>query len=849
MIDQPGDDADGEAAVHARIAEQLAVPGGADTSPYDTMPGPDDDSATAVHARMPAQLAAPGGGDAGQPPSPYAIAPGPDDDSEAAVHARIAARLAALGSGDAGQPPPPYVRRHLTRHAALGHVLDDARVPPQALAWDTGGGIRALLHHTPAGGPRHWLTAWSAIEPYLREQPLPSRMASLHLAHTALTFPDTPRTRMPPEAAPPADSPLTAHYADWRLSANIWATLPATPTRLLTLVHPRRGLQVAVATATGTLEFLDAATAHPAGAPLAAHTGEIRALHVSPPGPGGRQYLVTASTDGTVRLWDAHRHAALGHHTDSTWFDDAVSCFDDRGEHVVWTVNGRSELASWAPPEPSRTVVTAPPVLRGALTTLVDTDGERVLVHAAHDLTVHHLDGTVRTAHCLPSPARTVTPGAGPGLFHCGHADGSITSWSVAEGRLPGTAPGHGEPVKDLCLLALDDEEYVVLAAARGHSVTLWEPATDTVADLRGHTDTVTALAALPESPDRPGALLSGAADATLRLWTAADIDRALGEGHSPAPRPTAGTALWHSDAGPLIATAHDASVRLTATRSGETTTALTGPAPVLGVAWARRGGAQRLLLSADTTGTVTAWDPAAPDRCPLAPLDCDGAPTRHLAACTSPDGALALLLTASDDYRIRLWDLHTASLLRTWEGHAMSVKALAAACTDEGRPWLASAGTEGVVRLWNPELADASADLIRCDQGIIHALALNTAPADSLPPFLVTAGDQADVRLWDLATAQPLGPRLTGHHAPVHAVATFTAEHRTYVVSASRDGIVLLWDAATCRRLLTVATATPLTWLDATPHPGTATADLAMAGPAGVALTSLDLSHPALAR
>ncbi|MFJ9041437.1 WD40 repeat domain-containing protein [Streptomyces sp. NPDC102406] len=768
-----------------------------------------------------------------------------DGNSEAAVHARITERLAAL-STDPDQPPPPYARRHLARHAALGHVLDDARVPPQALAWDTGGGIRALLHDTPAAGPRHWLTAWSAIEPYLREASLPSRMASLHLAHTALTYPDTPRTRMPPEAAPPADSPLTVHFANWRLSANIWATLPAPPSRLLTLHHPRRGLQVAVATTTGTLEFLDAATARPAGAPLAAHTGEIRALYVSPPGPDLRQYLVTAGTDGTLRLWDAHRHASLGCHTDATWFDDALCCFDDRGDLTVWSVNGRSELSGWADPAPPRTVATAPRVLRGALATLIDTDGERVLVHTAKDLTVHRLDGTVRAVHPLPAPVRAVAADMEPGLFHCGHADGSITSWSVGEGRLPATAPGHGEPVKDLCRLALDDEN-TVLAAARGRTVTLWEPATGTTAELRGHTDTVTALTALPENPDRPGALLSGATDATLRLWTAADIERALSAGHTPAPRRAAGTALWHSDSGPLIATAHDTAVRLTATRTGQVTTALTGPEPVLAVAWARRA-TQHLLLCADTTGTVRGWDPAAPGTPPLPPLDC-GAPTRHLAACTSADGALALLLTASDDYRIRLWDLHTASLLRTWNGHTMSVKALAAACTDEGRPWLATAGTESVVRLWDPGTPDGSVDEIRCDQGIIHALALNTDPADGLPPFLVTAGDQADVRLWDLATTQPIGPRLTGHHAPVHAVATFTAEHRTYVVSASRDGIVQLWDAATSRPLLTVATATPLTWLDTTPHPGTATVDLALAGHAGTALTTLDLTHPALAR
>lgn len=774
-----------------------------------------------------------------------------DGGSEAAVHARIAARLAAM-SGDPGQPPPPYARRHLARHAALGQVLDDARVPPQALAWDTGGGIRALLHHTAATGPRHWLTAWSAIEPFLRDAALPSRMASLHFAHTALTHPDTPRARMPAEAAPPADSPLTVHFANWQLSANIWATLPAAPTRLLTLDHPRHGRQVVVGTAGGTLEFLDAATARPVGAPLVAHTGEVRALYAGPAAPGRRPYLVTASTDGTVRLWDAHRHAALGSHTDTTWFDDALYGFDDQGELTVWAVNGRSELTRWTPPQHPRTVTAAPPVLRGALISLVDTDGERVLVHAAQQLTVVHPDGTVRAVHDLPVPARTLAAGAGPGLFYCGHADGSLTSWSTDEGRLPATAPGHGEPVKDLCPLSalfLDSfgEDRAVLAAARGRTVTLWEPATGAVAELRGHTDTVTALADLPEDPERPGALLSAADDATVRLWSAAEIDRRLTAGDTAVPRYAASTALWHADEGPLIATAHDTTVRLTNARTGRATTALTNAHPVRALAWARRG-SRHLLLCADTTGTVNAWDPAEPATEPLPPLDCT-APTHHMAACTSPDGDLALLLTASEDYRVRLWDLHTGALLRTWDDHTMSVKALAAACSRDGRPWLATAGTEGIVHLWDPGSARDGATRIRCDQGIIHALALHPEPAGDLPPFVVTAGDQGGIRLWDLATTRPLGVPLTGHRAPVRALAAFTAEHRTYVVSAARDGIVHLWDAATGRPLLTVATATPLSWLDATVQPGTTTVLLALAGQAGTALTSLDLAHSALAQ
>ncbi|MEK8172300.1 hypothetical protein NKH77_32585 [Streptomyces sp. M19] len=62
-------------------------------------------------------------------------------------------RPGAAGRRARERSPPPYVRRHLAHHARLGGVLDDEHVPPGALPWDTGGGVRALLATEPGPGP------------------------------------------------------------------------------------------------------------------------------------------------------------------------------------------------------------------------------------------------------------------------------------------------------------------------------------------------------------------------------------------------------------------------------------------------------------------------------------------------------------------------------------------------------------------------------------------------------------------------------------------------------------------------------------------------------------------------
>ncbi|KOU54205.1 WD40 repeat domain-containing protein [Streptomyces sp. WM6378] len=762
-----------------------------------------------------------------------------------AVHARIAAALARMARAGEGLPPAPYVRRHLARHAHLGGVLDDARVPPDVLAWDTSGSVRGLLGADPAPGRRSWLSAWAVVEPYLQDADLASRLGSLHLAYAALHHPRVPGARMPPNAAAPADSPLAVLWAQWSPPSNVLATV-TDPVTSLTAVPQHGGVLLAVGGRHGTIAFLDALTGRRIGEALTAHDGEIRSLRTSVADSTGHRFLVSGSTDGSVRIWDALRGSLYDQiqHSEAVWTDDCACYFADDGALCVVSVNGRGELARWtagsagAAPAARRVLATVEPVLRAAVTTLVDESGQRRLVLAAGSLSVRAESGSVITDFPLDNPVRALVAGSEPGRFYCGHADGALTAWDVRDGQQAVLA-GHGPPVVGLTAVTVGGCE--VIAAGRGTTICLWDPVDGRTGDLGGHQGTVAAVAGFGIAGC--DGLASAAGDDTVRLWPQAVLQQRLEGGDYVANGPRTAAAAFTTGGGrALVAAAEEGGpIEVRDITSGSRIACVTAePAPAAAaMTWACWPGG-RLLMWAGTDHTVRGWD-ALGERAWPHVLPCGRHPVRALATCTTLDGPL--LLTGGDDWRVRLWDLSTAALLHEWPGHRMSVRAVAAAVDVAGRTWLASAGAEGLVRLWNTgtqSVGTAAPGPLRCAQGVINALSINALPAPGLSTHLVSGGDTGTLRFWDLATGEPLGAPVPGHRSPIDAVTTWTAGGQSYAASASRDGMIRIWEASAQRCVLQLATATPVRSLSAHPRPGGDGTVLALSGEAGAAVIDL---------
>ncbi|MGC2856034.1 c-type cytochrome [Novispirillum sp. DQ9] len=186
-------------------------------------------------------------------------------------------------------------------------------------------------------------------------------------------------------------------------------------------------------------------------------------------------------------------------------------------------------------------------------------------------------------------------------------------------------------------------------------------------------------------------------------------------------------------------------------------------------------------VVSADGDGRVTVWDVAAPEAPPLADH-----PQAHAGRVTDLDAhpGRGLVASAGWDGVVRLWsrDGVPAAPLR----HAQPVTAVA--FTADGRR-LWSADAEGTLTLWRVD--DGTEELRRAGAGFaITALAL-VPPGDGL----LAAGIDGTLRLFDAATGAEIR-RLEQHDGPVLQVVA-APDGRT-ALSAGRDGMMLRWNLET---------------------------------------------------
>ncbi|WP_392892777.1 hypothetical protein [Streptomyces sp. LN699] len=761
------------------------------------------------------------------------------------VHARIAAALAGLVGPYAHIPPEPYVRRYLAQHARWGRVLDDEHVPAELLPWVTGSPIRALLPSAGGNGPRHWLQAWASVEPYLHQADFASRLASLYLAYAGLADQRVSRPRTPAGEERPGASPMAVLWSRWHPPSNVHASLDISVRSLAVLTLPDNRTVLAAGDDDGHIELIDAVAGTAIGERIAAHEGSVRSLTVAAR-PGRTDLLVSGSTDGTVRFWDPARGTAVDrlNQPGDIWIDDVASYVDTDGEAVVVCIDGNGSVVSWMerfgreerlalPGETPRTA-------KLALAAWEDESGRGLVAVADGTRLSFRETESFRTVENfdLSSAVRVLTRAGARGRIAAGHVDGTVTVWGTA-GRLT-TLTGATGPVGSLAAVPVGGRH--LLAAGSGKDIALWDTETDRpAAFLTGHTAAVTALE--PVLLGDTTTLVSAATDGTLRLWNASDLTRALaGAGTAPGSR---GGVLAHGAAGRsagLALGSDGPGIDIVEATTGTTTARIDTGAPASALAWAPEGFDGATLLWADSEHGVRFWD-AADGRVLPHRLDGHIDRIRSLAPVTTRDGR-NLLLTGSDDYTVKLWDLDGRRLLHTGRGHGLRVRCVAAA-SDGDRDWYASASSDGTVRLWGTGTGRMVGAPLKCDQGRVHAVALNVRPAPGLVPHLASAGDDGSVRLWELATRRPLGEALTGHTAVVHAVALWTVEgHGNFMASASGDGTIRVWNAGSGTCVLQLATGSPVRSLSArvTAAPS-ASVVLSFAGDAGAAAVELDLA------
>ncbi|GIX64494.1 notchless, putative [Babesia caballi] len=174
-----------------------------------------------------------------------------------------------------------------------------------------------------------------------------------------------------------------------------------------------------------------------------------------------------------------------------------------------------------------------------------------------------------------------------------------------------------------------------------------------------------------------------------------------------------------------------------------------------------------------------------------------------------SPDGAL--LATGSGDSAVRIWDLQTATPIKTLKGHGNWV--LCVLWSPDCRR-LASAGMDGRVLIWDPASPSSHHNtlsghtkvsrsplltVMASPQGVttlawqaLHLLDL--AVRDY--PLLASGSMDCSIKIWDVKVGHCLRT-LSGHTRGVSQV-LWSGEKSTMLFSASRDTLLKVWDAGT---------------------------------------------------
>lgn len=261
-------------------------------------------------------------------------------------------------------------------------------------------------------------------------------------------------------------------------------------------------------------------------------------------------------------------------------------------------------------------------------------------------------------------------------------------------------------------------------------------PANPLLQQLVGHTGAVTALAYSPGGYS----IVSAGADATVRIWNASNgsLSRIIPMDH--------GAATSIALQGEYIATGH-------------------------------------------ADGYVAVWDKTSGHK--VADLQRNEASIWSLVFTNVP----GRLLAAAHDWKVALWDLRApSSPVHIFEGHENAVQAIAFA--PQG-PFLASGGADRTVKLWNLNTLDLVRTYRRHPDFVT---AVKFSPDASR---VASATLNGDIRLWS-TSSQRTYRRLRGHKDSVTALA-FSGSGGL-LASSSADGTVRLWDVERSRTVKTFA-------------------------------------------
>ena len=536
--------------------------------------------------------------------------------------------------------------------------------------------------------------------------------------------------------------------------------------------------------ATAIREALDASYARGV---LEGHTEAVNSAAFSPDG----SRIVTASDDGTVRIWDARSHATIRtlHPSASRVLSAA---YDPDGTRIV-TAGSRGSVEIWNADTGEK--VEELQGHRGTVWSAAwSADGDRI-VTAGHDGTARVWNArsgdevAVFTGHRGNVYDASFSPN-GKRVVSASH-DGSARVWDAETGReirvlSVRDEPGVGNTVEVNGADFSPDGRYVVTASDDGVG-RVWSTRTGRVKLLLPGSDQMYTAQFSHDGQHVVTANLEAA-----RVWDVATAEE-LGKGRGFLVVTLRGdtgnfvSAAFTPDDRQVVTANADGTARIwEAGRDDATETFHSGHPAVLSAAFSPDGSR---VASAVVYHSLDIWNARTGKKEMAVHVPSLGPAQVVEDAAFSPDGRS--VVTADDDGTARILDAQSGRWLVTLRGHAKLANS-AAFSPDGGS--VVTASNDGTARIWDADTGKTTATLNP------HSGPLLSAAFSPDGSRIATAGENGVIWIWDSATHDVL-TKLRGHDDAVHTAAwSPDGEH---ILTASEDGTARIWDAASGKSLL----------------------------------------------
>jgi WD40 repeat protein len=496
------------------------------------------------------------------------------------------------------------------------------------------------------------------------------------------------------------------------------------------------------------------------------HSNEVHDASFSPDGAR----VVTASADGTARLWDAHTGQPIGEpmrHEKGKWVHMAK--FSPNGDWLV--------TASW---DGTARVWSA------------HTAKARINPQNGGPVVMKHDRNRVTAVSFSPDGQSVATA--------CW--DGKARLWDARSGE-PLRVPQTQEPIElphdpngIIWSVDFSPDGQRVATASEDTTARLWDAQTGKLLQELPHDRAVNGASFSPDGRW----IVTGSQDNKARIW----------HGHTgnPVMNPKDGKPMefrhddgviqpvFSPDSSRIVTSSYDKTARVWDARTG---TQIGQPMRHEGwVRIARFSPDGRLVLTASYDGTARVWDASSGK--PFSD------PLRHgsavYAANFSPDGQR--MITASFDNTARLWEIGSGKRgITLYTG----VEIESASFSPNGQ-WVVTASADGKARVWNARTGDPLVNVKGETVMISHTNKINAAKFSPDGQRVATASADRTACLWDARTGEKIGSPMS-HGSEVVALNFSPDGHR--IVTASTDGIARLWDGLTGEALLNPQTRQPM--------------------------------------